>query len=679
MEGRYLRANGKAFLPVGAHWVPAVAALSWPIDWNETEIEADFAKMADLAFNTVRFDLFWAWFEPRPGDYNPEAFTQLDYLISLAHQYQIYLHPTFFVGGEVGEAYWDVPWRDGRHPHDDATMLRLQTAHVEEFARRYANESAILAWDLTDEPPFWIVDGETTDDMAANWTRLLADGLRRHDPSTPICVGTAMEDIYHGPFRPDIIVDDVDFLSIHPYPIFEPNFFPDAFLSERVTYCAAFQTALSSGAGKPAMVHELGASSAQYLPESIAAYVRVSFYSALASGSNGFIPWCFTDAAPDTFARVPYLRAPHETQFGFTTWDRDDRPSGRELRAFSQVTAQLELGNIEPVFDAALVVPYEWAKPHGDFSKLGRSDVGTIPYVSVQDGQTEEYERLNQWLIGAQLSAFVNARRAGLAVAMPREHDAWDQYPMVILPSPVTSTEWNLVHVHTTFWDRMRNYVEGGGLLYTSFCADAAIPEMESLFGAVLADHIPVRDITITVVEDFGGLKVGDTFTYSADPSSVEQWAATFELRGGTVVATDQDGRPALITNSFGAGQVLLSAIPIEHLQALTPSAFDGTGAAADTSHRIYQSLWKDRSMSPAAATDSPHVEAALHQSGQRGYVVVASHSRDPQDVTVTLDRMLAGVQLLTPQGPSSIKSNNDTFALSLDKYGCVIAAVEFA
>src|SRR5512139_1215302 len=137
IKGTYFMRGGKRFLPVGAHWVPAVEALSWPYQWNPGSITADFAKMKDLGFNTVRFDLFWAWFEPRPGDYNPEAFSQLDFLVQQDHQHEIYLHPTLFIGGEVGEAFWDVPWRHGRHPHADPEMLMLQTNHAAELARHY--------------------------------------------------------------------------------------------------------------------------------------------------------------------------------------------------------------------------------------------------------------------------------------------------------------------------------------------------------------------------------------------------------------------------------------------------------------------------------------------------------------------------------------------------------------
>ena len=171
LTGNYFDNQGQRFIPIGAHWVPA-SGLHWPLEWDPVAIRADFAKMADLGFNTVRFDLFWGWFEPYPGTYNPKAFEQVDYFIQLAHEFQIYLHPCMFIGGETG--YYDIPWRHGRHPQSDPEMLRLQTDHARELAQHYRNEPAILAWDLSDEPPYWIVRAPyTTDAMAINWTDLL--------------------------------------------------------------------------------------------------------------------------------------------------------------------------------------------------------------------------------------------------------------------------------------------------------------------------------------------------------------------------------------------------------------------------------------------------------------------------------------------------------------------------
>src|ERR1700733_11403022 len=82
LDGTYFAREGKRFIPVGAHWVPAKAAMQWPLQWDPKDIEADFAKMHQLGYSMVRFDLLWAWFEPRPGDYNPVAFQQLNYLVS---------------------------------------------------------------------------------------------------------------------------------------------------------------------------------------------------------------------------------------------------------------------------------------------------------------------------------------------------------------------------------------------------------------------------------------------------------------------------------------------------------------------------------------------------------------------------------------------------------------------
>src|SRR5579872_13613 len=473
LDGDYFSAAGRRFLVLGAHWVPAKAGLQWPLQWDPRDIEADFARMAQMGFNTVRLDLFWAWFEPRPGDYSAAAFAQLDTLIRLAHRYRIYLHPTLFVGGEVGEAYWDVPWRHGRNPQSDPEMLRLQTNLAREMGRRYAHESAILAWDLTDEPPYWIATG-TTDAMAVNWTRLVGEGIRKFDTQHPLVVGVSTQDMVHGPFRPDTIAADVDFLSVHPYTIYTPELFPDAMVSERSTYGAAFETTLSRDAGRPVMVQEMGASSAQYSPEKVTQFDRTGLYSALGAGANGFLMWCYTDAAPEQYRKVPYLRSPHETQFGLTSWDRKSRPQGLAFEEFIRVVSRLRLEGLAPApADVGVVIPEEWARTAGDFSHFGLTGPEVIPYVSVSEGGAVNgqppmpYDG-NQAVMSSALSAFILAHRAGLRAAMPRELQQWERYPIIYLPSPTTATDPVFVHVHTDFWERARQYAAGGGVLYAS-------------------------------------------------------------------------------------------------------------------------------------------------------------------------------------------------------------------
>jgi len=677
LDGTYFTRDGKRFVPVGAHWVPARAGMQWPTRWDPADIEADFAKMHELGFSLVRFDLLWAWFEPRPGDYNPTAFQQLDYLVSLAHKYRIYLHPSLFIGGEVGEAYWDVPWRHGRNPHTDPDMLRLETNHAIELGRRYADETAIIAWDLTDEPPFWIVADRTGDAAAINWTRLVAGGIRRHDTLHPIVVGTSGQETGHGPFRADTIVEDVDFLAVHPFTLYRPELFPDPLLSQRGTYGAAFDLALASGAGKPAMIHEMGASSAQYAPERIALYDRANLYSGLGAGTIGVDLWCYTDASPEQRKNAPYLRTPQETQWGMTTWDRQDRPLALEFRRFSQVVARLDLTGLQPApAEAAIVVPQEWARPHGDFSRLGLSGPEVIPYVSTVDGDAMPGgaqgggSSENTWLMGSSLTSFILARRAGLKADFPREHGEWDRRPLVLLPSPLTSTGTPfLTHVHSDFYARARAYVEAGGALYASVAADAAIPDMEGLFGASLADAAPVAELALKMVAPLGGLAPGRTFRFSVPGTGSRYWGALLDVRGGTVVAVDQDGRPALVTRTLGRGRTLLSAYPLESYLAATPTAFE----RPEDTHLLYQAFRDWAGVSSLVRTDQPAVEATTLQGTSRGYFVLVNHSALRQTVTVTTTLPFRELWQVTPTEPRRLGAEGSRWRMEIGPWDGVV------
>ncbi|MFZ0734692.1 MAG: beta-galactosidase [Candidatus Sulfotelmatobacter sp.] len=645
--------------------------MQWPTQWDPKSIEADFARMHELGFNTIRLDFVWAWIEPRPGDFNPEAFRDIDFLVSLAHRYHIYLHPELLIGGEVGEAYWDVAYRQGRHPHSDPDMLRIETDHVGELARRYANEPAILGWDLTDEPPFWIAP-ETTDAMAINWTRLLSWSMRRFDKIHPIVVGTSMEDVGRGPFRPDNIKEEVNFFSIHPYSIYAPKLFPDPMLSERGTYDSAFETALSGSAGRPVMVQEIGASSAQYDPGEISKFLRASLYSGLGAGANGFLIWCYTDAAPEQWHKVPYLRSPHETQFGLTTWDGKDRPSAQMFQDFEKVVGQLDLTGIEPAAaEAGIIVPYEWSKPHGDFSHFGLTGPEVVPYTSTDEGANvsgqsqPNFSEENSWITGSWLSSFILARRAGLKADFPREYDDWQKRPLTLMPSPLTSTDSFVVHVHSDFWDKARQYVSNGGALYASVAADAAIPEMETLFGARMVDTNPKDDVTIKVIVPFGSLKPGDTFHYSVPNPGPRSWGSILEAKGGTIIAVDQDGRPALIANKIGTGHTLLSAYPIELYLANVPAVFD----KPEASYRIYQAFREWSGITPRFYTDQPSVEVLSLNGASRGYVVATNHGAATQTVTVTASQPLHSVSRVSSTGSRRVEVSKTNFKVDLGAY----------
>jgi beta-galactosidase len=678
IDGTYFTRNGERFIPVGAHWVPAKAAMQWPVQWDPKDIEADFAKMHELGYNVVRIDMMWAWFEPRPGDYNPTAFQQLDYLVSLGHKYGIYIHPSLFIGGEVGEAYWDVAWRHGRHPHADPGMLRLETNLATEFGRHYANESGIIAWDLTDEPPFWIVGDTTTDAMAINWTRLIVDGIRQHDKLHPIVVGTSGQEISHGPFRADDISKFVDFFSVHPFTLYAPDLYRDALLSSLGTYGAAFEITLSQGAGRPVMIHEMGASTAQFSPERVASYDRAQIYSGIGAGSIGVDLWCYTDASPEQFHKVPYLRTPQETGWGMTTWDREDKPLAREFQRISKVVGQLRLAGITPApADIGIVIPDEWAKPHGDFSHFGLTGPEVTPYVSIADADAiptaphQDTSAANHWLISSALTSFILSRRAHLKADFPREYADWAKRPMLFMPSPITSTaDPFLAHVHSDFYEKARKYVENGGFLYASVASDGAIPAMASLFGARLVDRAPSSEVTLKIVEPFGDLKPGDTFHYIVPTQTIESWGTQLDVTTGRIIAVDQNNRPALVVNTLGKGKTLLSAYPLEHYLANVPAVFD----QPENTHRIYEAFRDWVGVKPVFSADQPAVEVSALNGDHRGYAVVVNHSAEVQTFTVSTTTPARTISVIAPEGSKRLQIQGSSWKMDLGPFEGAIA-----
>jgi hypothetical protein len=241
---------------------------------------------------------------------------------------------------------------------------------------------------------------------------------------------------------------------------------------------------------------------------------------------------------------------------------------------------------------------------------------------------------------------------------------------MLFLPSPLTSTGGVfLVHVHSDFYEKVRKYVEGGGFVYASVAADAAIPDMESLFGARLADTATVSEVTLKVVTPFGDLKPGDTFHYSLPAQNSRYWGSLLEVKGGQVIAVDQDGNPALVANSVGKGKTLLSAYPLEAYLASVPSVFE----KAENTHLIYAAFREWVGYKPLFRTDQPSVEVSSLKAANRGYIVLVNHSAQPQSVNVSTTLPVSSLAVIRPEGPQTLQAGNGVWKMQLEPYAGAI------
>ena len=137
------------------------------------------------------------------------------------------------------------------------------------------------------------------------------------------------------------------------------------------------------------------------------------------------------------------------------------RPQGLSFQAFEQTVARMNLdeltvpagrcghrdtggvGRVPAAIILASVLP---VRKSFRMSRSARAARSTARLPHPYDG--------NQWVMSSVLSAFILAHRAGLQPALPREADDWRQYPLVLLPSPLTATDPVFVHLHTDFWER---------------------------------------------------------------------------------------------------------------------------------------------------------------------------------------------------------------------------------
>ncbi len=668
----FLVRDGQPVVPVGAHIVPAEGP-DWPWRTGAEAFDRAFAQMARLGLNTARFDVLWAAVEPEPGRYDEEHLRVLDEILAAARRRGIWLHPTLFVGGEVGDAFWDVPWRAGRNPHADPELVELQAAHARALARRWCADPAILAWDLTDEPPYWLFP-KTSDQDARTWTAALTSAIREVD-AHPITIGVSGQEAGWGPFRADVVAEYLDLSCVHPYPIYQAGLYPDRLLAPRMTLAGAFETALAAGAGRPVMLHEYGASSAQFDPELIAAYDRLLSWASLGRGANGFLAWCWTDAEPAAYGRAPYVRQPHETQFGLTDHEGNLRPRGRVLAELAATIRALDLDGLASFGPApaalAIPVPHEYVRPY-DSAAFGLREAPSGPYVPAE--RAWQPTRDVTPLVLAFANAFVLAARGGLAAAFPRERldGAWPDMPVLALPAPLASTSNTLLHLRTAFWRGAPAFLARGGVLYLSCSADVAIPGMEAIAGCRLADRAPAGPpAVLRFVTPWGPFRPEDVLELPGDDGTLATRGARLALAGGEVAAVDADGNPALVVTARGPGSVVTCAYPVELLLARVTDAH----GPADRAWGLYAGLAALARLADHPRADSPEVAVGSLHGPRGGAAVLTNHGPAAVEVTLQLPDGARRPRRAGPTGEAPAELAAGQTPLSLEPYGAAIVA----
>src|SRR5262245_14443583 len=236
--------SGKRFVPWGFNYDhdenSRLIEEYWEDEWDK--VVEDFKEMKQLGANVVRIHLQFGRFMSAPGTANGKAFDQLDRLVRLAEDSELYLDLTGLACylKELVPDWYDVL--------DEVGRWKQQGLFWEAVASRCRDSSAIFCYDLMNEPvvpggpksqPDWLgppfggkfhfvqfvareLNDRSRPAVARHWIKSLTESIRKHDRNHLITVGMVNWSLDRpgltSGFVPEKVADELDFLSIHLYP-----------------------------------------------------------------------------------------------------------------------------------------------------------------------------------------------------------------------------------------------------------------------------------------------------------------------------------------------------------------------------------------------------------------------------------------------------------------------------
>jgi len=350
--------------------------------WDAGEIREDFARVAALGLDAVRFFLRWDDFQPSPDTVDATMLARLEALADLAAEAKLRTMPTLFTGHMSG-VNWLPSWtldpgtphgrfrtitERGESPHGigdfyTGPLLDAQLRLARAAGERLKRHPAVWAWDLGNE--FSNVRLPASEGDAAQWSRRLTAALEEAS-AIPVTAGTHGEDLTRDhALRLSSLCAPFAFATMHGYTVYS------AFSRSRLDPdCVPFLAALTAGfARKPVLFSELGnptcppgkrapyervalpdeppdepvppndpqrAAYACLNEEEMAAYCAAVLERLHAQGRLGAWWWCWADYADALRDEPPFDRAPHELSFGIVRSDGSEKPVAAALAAFAR-------------------------------------------------------------------------------------------------------------------------------------------------------------------------------------------------------------------------------------------------------------------------------------------------------------------------------------------------------
>ena len=345
---------------LGVNYWPRTKAMAMWSAFDLAEIDEDFARIAGLGLDVVRFFLLWDDFQPTPDAMSRTALDRFEAVLDRASAHGLRTMPTLFTGHMSG-VNWLPAWtldpahesvrfrtftRDGESPYGigdfyTGELLDAQRLFARAVGERARDHDALYLWDLGNE--FSNLRAPKSARDAQHWSAALTHDL--FDTSnTGATGGLHGEDlVFDRTIRPSSIAEPWDIATMHGYSVYS-EFARDRndadvvpFLAEIAASCARKRVLFSEFGNPtcPAGVREM-AGFACLSEAEMETYVHRVLDRLQHRGALGAFFWCWADYAPELAATPPFDSAPHELTFGLIRGDGSEKPVAHALERFAR-------------------------------------------------------------------------------------------------------------------------------------------------------------------------------------------------------------------------------------------------------------------------------------------------------------------------------------------------------
>ncbi len=375
----------------------------------------------------------------------------------------------------------------------------------------------------------------------------------------------------------------------------------------------------------PVLVDDLGVFSLDYSAAEEATHLRTGLYSAFMNRAAGVMVRRYRDL--DTERREPYFRDPFEVLVGVVDVEGETKPGFEEVVSFIRTAARIDLRRYSLIQErTAIVIPSERYNPLPDLAGL--------------------YDPR------ACLQAYVAAKQGHIPVAVAREEDEFGAYSVLIVPSAF--------QLEDTTWERLAEFVQGGGSVVLSYGGGDAHPAIRDLFGIeFLGDGGGRESVSCRVAQ---ADVLGELRSFDAVLDTPNY--ALLGHGGATVVATDAKGSPLLTMNQVGQGRAIFVALPAERALAQS-DPWSAPSPVQAMLRTVYAAVARAAGCGAPVECDQPDVEVALFQGEADDILVLLNHGAEKITAGIATDRAVASIADV--RGGKPVEVGGTTFGVPLE------------